>query len=99
MRCVNETLPRPLRWRYPLMTLRLTSSSFAGTLRKLVAVGTPRLRSMLATMTAPTPRMGDPVSGDVAGLAAGEVAGVAAAGVAGAAAGTGADGAGGAGGA
>ena len=33
------------------MTLRLTSSSLAGTSRKLVAVGTARLRSMLATIS------------------------------------------------
>ena len=40
------------------MIARLTSSSLAGTSRKLVAVGTSRLASMLATMRAPTPRMG-----------------------------------------
>ena len=34
------------------MTRRLTSRSLAGTLRKLVAVGTSRLASMLATMRA-----------------------------------------------
>ena len=39
--------------------------------RKLVAVGTPRLRSMLATMSAPAPRMGSPTSGLVAPPAAG----------------------------
>ena len=44
------------------MTRRLTSSSLAGTLRKLVAVGTPRLRSMLATIMAPAPRMSWPAS-------------------------------------
>ena len=37
------------------MTRRLTSSSLAGTSRKLVAVGTSRLASMLATMRAPAP--------------------------------------------
>ena len=42
------------------MIFRLTSSSLAGTLRKLVAVGTARLRSMLATISAPAPRMGLP---------------------------------------
>src|SRR5829696_4863488 len=62
MRCVKETLPSPLRWRYPLMTLRLTSSSLAGTLRKLVAVGTVRLRAMLAAIAAPAPRIGVPGS-------------------------------------
>src|SRR4051794_38744245 len=40
------------------MTLRLTSSSLAGTSRKLVAVGTSRLASMLATMRAAAPRRG-----------------------------------------
>ncbi len=40
------------------MTLRLTSKRRAGTLRKLVAVGTERLFSMLATIAAPTPRNG-----------------------------------------
>ncbi len=44
------------------MILRLTSSSLAGTSRKLVAVGTARLRSMLATMAAPAPRIGSPRS-------------------------------------
>src|SRR6187200_2377694 len=44
------------------MTLRLTSSSLAGTLRKLVAVGTVRLRAMLAAIVAPTPRIGVPGS-------------------------------------
>ena len=46
------------------MTLRLTSSSFAGTSRKLVAVGTARLASMLATIAAPAPRIGSPGVGD-----------------------------------
>src|SRR3954454_22542867 len=58
MRCVKLTLPPPLRPRKPLMTLRFTSRRRAGTLRKEVAVGTPRLRSMLATMAGPAPRMG-----------------------------------------
>ena len=40
------------------MIRRLTSSSLAGTLRKLVAVGTSRLASMLATMRAAAPRIG-----------------------------------------
>ena len=42
------------------MTRRLTSRSLAGTWRKLVAVGTPRLASMLATIRAPAPRSGSP---------------------------------------
>ena len=43
------------------MTLRFTSNRRAGTLRKLVAVGTERLFSMLVTMAAPTPRNGSRV--------------------------------------
>ena len=69
------------------MIFRLTSSSLAGTSRKLVAVGTPRLRSMLATISAPAPRMGLPTgAAAVAGAAAGAAAGSGAAGGAGAAA-------------
>ena len=40
------------------MTLRLTSNRRAGTLRKLVAVGTERLFSIFVTIAAPTPRNG-----------------------------------------
>ncbi len=66
------------------MTRRLTSSSLAGTPRTLVAVGTSRLASMLATMRAAAPRRGTPSSSAVeAGFA-----------LAGAAAGAGAVGAG-----
>ena len=50
------------------MTRRLTSSSLAGTSRKLVAVGTPRLASMLATMRAAAPRMGFASSSTAAGF-------------------------------
>jgi hypothetical protein len=42
------------------MTRRFTSSSLAGTLRKLVAVGTWRLASMFWTILAATPRSGWP---------------------------------------
>ncbi|CAB4368427.1 unannotated protein [freshwater metagenome] len=59
------------------MTLRFTSKSRAGTLRKLVAVGTDRLFSMLVTIAAPTPRNGsrvDPSGTEVTGAGA-EVAG------------------------
>src|SRR4051794_9462827 len=81
MRWVKLTLPPPLRPRKPLMTLRFTSSRRAGTLRKLVAVGTPRLRSMLATMAAPAPRIGSPASVTSTGAAAaGAAVGVAGAG-------------------
>src|SRR3954468_14129159 len=72
MRWVKLTLPRPEREREPLMTLRLTSSSLAGTLRKLVAVGTSRLASMFLTITAPTPLINSPSwPGAGAGAAAG----------------------------
>ena len=72
MRWVKLTLPCPVRLRYPLMTWRLTSSSLAGTLRKLVAVGTVRLRSMLVAIAMPAPRIGSPgSSAGTAGAAAG----------------------------
>src|SRR6056297_3720399 len=99
IRWVKLTLPWPERKRKPLITLRLTSSSLAGTLRKLVAVGTVRLRSMLAAIAAPTPRIGLPGSSSGfsfgvgsaagAGFAAGDGAAVAGAGPAFAAAGAG----------
>src|SRR5262245_48656324 len=68
------------------MTLRLISSSFAGTSRNEVAVGTERLASMLATMRAPTPRMGSP-GGASSAAGAGADAGAGAVGAAGAGAG------------
>src|SRR5437773_6306344 len=83
MMWVKLTLPPRLRDRWLLRILRLTSSSRAGTTRKLVAVGTARLASMLATIRAAAPRIGWPAT---AGTAAAGLAG-AAAGLAGAAAG------------
>ena len=62
------------------MTRRLTSSSLAGTSRKLVAVGTPRLASMFSTMRAATPRSGSPSSAFSAVFAAGAAAAFLAAG-------------------
>src|SRR3954470_17688693 len=62
MRWVKLIFPAPERPRKPLMIFRLTSSSLAGTSRKLVAVGTVRLRSMLAAIAAPAPRIGSPIS-------------------------------------
>ena len=44
------------------MMERLTSSSLAGTSRKLVAVGTSRLAAMLVAMSAAAPRSGSPGS-------------------------------------
>src|SRR6478735_4806292 len=76
MRWVKLTLPWPVRLRYPLITWRLISSNLAGTLRKLVAVGTSRLLAMLLAMARPAPRINLPGSGWAAG--AGEVAGPAA---------------------
>src|SRR5689334_9131999 len=72
------------------MIWRLTSRSLAGTCRTLVAVGTAKLATMLATIVAPAPRMGSPVpsvdDGVVAGFVAAATDGavVGAAGVAGA---------------
>src|SRR5437763_15436205 len=67
------------------MTLRLTSSSRAGTSRNEVAVGTSRLASMLVTIRAAAPRRGSTRS--AGGSASASVVGRgAAAGAAGAAA-------------
>ena len=62
------------------MTLRLTSSSLAGTSRKLVAVGTARLASMLATMRAAAPRIGLAGRAGLGRLGRGRAAAAAAAG-------------------
>src|SRR5438552_13512033 len=91
MMWVKLTLPPRLRDRWLLRILRLTSSSRAGTTRKLVAVGTARLASMLATIRAAAPRIGwlataGTAAAGLAGAAAGLAA--AAAGLAGAAAGS-----------
>src|SRR6188472_675766 len=80
MRWVKLIFPAPDRPRKPLMIFRLTSSSLAGTSRKLVAVGTPRLRSMLATISAPAPRIGFPTGPASEAAAAGPAAGSGAAG-------------------
>src|SRR3954471_19478772 len=87
MRWVNETLPPRQRRRWLLITVRLSASSLAGTDRTLVAVGTVRLVSMLATT-----RAAAPLSGVVATRAGGatETGAAAATGAAGAAAGAGA---------
>src|SRR3954470_17711049 len=62
MRWVKLTFPRPVRDRWLFRIWRLTSSSFAGTLRTDVAVGTPRLASMFSTIRAAAPRIGFVVS-------------------------------------
>src|SRR5215475_8643147 len=56
IRCVKLTFPPRPRARWLLMTIRLSESSFAGTARTLVAVGTVKDWSMLATIRAATPR-------------------------------------------
>src|SRR5207302_11206051 len=69
IRWVKLTLPPLVRDRWLFRIVRLTSSSLAGTWRTLVAVGTPRLASMLETMRAPAPRIG--VAGAVSPSAVG----------------------------
>src|SRR5436190_23816421 len=58
MKCVNDTLPPRPRRRWLLTTVRLSTSSLAGIARTLVAVGTARLDSMLATTRAAAPLSG-----------------------------------------
>src|SRR5215207_4493867 len=101
MRWVNDTLPPRARARWLLMTMRLSASSFAGTARTLVAVGTCSDASMLVTIRAAAPRSGVERwpslgavlagaafgAGAAAGLAAGASAGLAAGASAGLAAG------------
>src|SRR3954466_1461140 len=58
MRWVNDTLPPRPRRRWLLTTTRLSMRSLAGMARTLVAVGTPRLASMLETTRAAAPRRG-----------------------------------------
>src|SRR5919112_1006184 len=78
MRWVNETFPPRERARWLLMTMRLSASSFAGTARTLVAVGTVSETFMFLTTLAAAPRSGDCVpaaTGGAAVLAAGAFAG------------------------
>jgi hypothetical protein len=56
MRWVKLTLVPPVRARWLLRIIRLTSRSLAGTVRTDVAVGTPRLASMFWTIRADAPR-------------------------------------------
>jgi hypothetical protein len=56
MRWVKLTLPPRPRARWLLITIRLSTRSFAGTARTLVAVGTARDASMFWTIRAATPR-------------------------------------------
>src|SRR5580704_3163182 len=58
MRWVKLTFAPVVRASWLLRICRFTSSSRAGTVRTLVAVGTARLASMLATMRDAAPRSG-----------------------------------------
>src|SRR3954454_4938523 len=58
MMWVKLTLPPRERARWLLMTTRVSMSSLAGTARTLVAVGTVRETSMLATTREDAPRSG-----------------------------------------
>src|SRR5215218_2242269 len=81
MRWVKETFPPRERARWLLMTIRLSASSFAGTARTLVAVGTVSETFMFLTTAAAAPRRGDcepAATGAAAVLAAGLSAGFAA---------------------
>src|SRR3954468_4050258 len=55
MMWVKETLPPRARFRWLLITIRLSISSLAGTARTLVAVGTSSEASMLVTTRAAGP--------------------------------------------
>src|SRR5450432_3763315 len=63
MRWVKLTLPPVVRNSWLLTMTRLTSSNLAGATRTLVAVGTRRESSMLATMRPAAPRRGVATSG------------------------------------
>src|SRR3954466_9613801 len=56
MMWVNDTLPPRARARWLLMTVRLSHSSFTGTERTEVAVGTVSDASMFCTVRAGAPR-------------------------------------------
>src|SRR5947207_11170134 len=58
IRWVKLTLWPPVRARWLFRICRLTSSSFAGTVRTEVAVGTPSEASMFSTIRAVAPRIG-----------------------------------------
>src|ERR1019366_7050080 len=87
MMWVNEIFPPRPRRRWLFMTSRLSATSLAGMSRTLVAVGTWRLASMLATV-----RAAAPLSGRISSAATGTAgaAGVAAGALVGGAAGSGA---------
>src|ERR1700712_1418201 len=70
MRWVNETLPPRERFRFELITMRLSMSSFAGMLRTLVATGMLRLASMLVASDFAGPRRGVTLSCSAASASA-----------------------------
>ena len=80
MMWVKLTFAPVVRANWLFRIRRLTSRSRAGTVRTLVAVGTDRLSSMLATVRAAAPRSG--VASSVAAGTTGAGAGAAAAGTA-----------------
>src|SRR5277367_4328366 len=76
MMCVKLTFAPVVRANWLFRIRRLTSSSRAGTVRTLVAVGTVRLASMLATIREAAPRRGvaSPLPAGTARAGAGAVA-------------------------
>src|SRR4051812_36895095 len=68
--CVKLILPPRARRRWLLMTTRLSAMSLAGTARTLVAVGTVKEASMLATTRAAAPRSGLGAGGAVSSRSA-----------------------------
>src|SRR6478752_531582 len=90
MRCVKEIFPPRARFRWLLMTMRLSKSSFTGTARTDVAVGSSREAFMFFATAADGPRSvtySGPAGASVeaSAFAAAGAAGAAAAGAAGAA--------------
>ena len=76
IRWVNDTLPPRERFRWLLITMRLSIISFAGIVRTLVAVGTVRLAFMFVTSALAMPRIGVTLfSGSVVPSAASAIAG------------------------
>src|SRR5437870_3660028 len=76
MRWVKEILPPRVRFRWLLITTRLSASSLAGTARTLVAVGMPSEACMFLTTVLAEPRswVTSPLgAAGVLGLAAREV--------------------------
>ena len=62
MMCVNETFPPRVRFKWFVITVRLSIINFAGIARTLVAVGTESDASIEATTRPATPRRGSKVA-------------------------------------